>query len=308
MGGPGCARWGPQRSTKEAHAPVAFVAVGDWGMPTIARAWSGLFVATQIVQCFALTFGCSVDDRALSEALAGAGTNGGIDADAEVGGAGGRAIQGGSGSGGASAGASATDEAGAAGEAGATMIAAPVICSDAQPTPGCLKSLAVNATFDTDTAHWTADPGNTESWSQQDADQQPASGSLAVLNATVTTDNGSVVAGAGQCVPVVAGSIYDISANVFISSAQGSSGVGGFYASLYPTTDCSGPALSYFGQSTLSDATDVWSSANMVVDTTPQNLSTAQTMSLRLIAQKMFSVAPLTVLFDNVLVQKAASQ
>lgn len=285
-------------------------------MPTIARAWSGLFVATQVVQCFALTLGCSVDDRVLSEALAGAGANGGMDADADAAGAAGRVTQGGSGSGGASAragagtgaDAGATDEAGAGGEAGAKTTAAPVVCSDTQPTAGCLKSLVVNATFDTDTAHWTADPGDTESWSQQDADGQPASGSLAVLNATVTSDTGSVVAGAGQCVPVVAGSIYDISTNVFISSAQGSSGVAGFYASLYPTSDCSGAALSYFGQSTLSDATDVWSSANMVVDTTPQNLSTAQTMSLRLIAQKMFSAAPLTVLFDNVLVQKAASQ
>jgi hypothetical protein len=283
-------------------------------MPTIARAWSGLFVVTQVVQGFALTLGCSVDDRVLSEALAGAGANGGIDADADQGGAGGGVTQAGSGAGGAragggaGAGAGAADEAGAAGEAGAKTTAAPVVCSDTQPIPGCLKSLVVNPTFDTDTAHWTADPGDTESWSPQDAAAQSASGSLAVLNATVTSDTGSVVAGAGQCVPVVAGSIYDISTNVFISSAQGSSGVGGFYASLYPTDDCSGAALSYFGQSTLSDATDVWSSANMVVDTTPQNLSTAQTMSLRLIAQKTFSAAPLTVLFDNVLVQKAAAQ
>ncbi len=286
-------------------------------MPTIARAWSGRFVAMLVAQCFALAFGCSVDDRVLSEALASAGASGGVDADTDAGGAAGPLTQGGSGSGGTHAGAGASAgagaavatsaEAGAAGEAGAPTTTPPVICSDTQPTPGCLKSLVVNATFDTDTAHWTADPGDTESWSQQDAAGQPSSGSLAVLNATVTSDPGSVVAGAGQCVPVVAGSTYDISASVFISGAQGSSGVGGFYASLYPTTDCSGAALSYFGQSTLSDATDVWSSANMVVDTTPQNLSTAQTMSLRLIAQKTFSAAPLTILFDNVLVQKAAS-
>ncbi|HEX3850311.1 MAG TPA: hypothetical protein VHW01_05055 [Polyangiaceae bacterium] len=271
-----------------------------------------LLTASRLAPCFALSLslslGCAVDDRVLTAALGGGGANAGSGSDTNAGTAGDAPSNGGAGSSDGGAVAGAPNEAGAAGEAGAATVATVPICSDTAPAPNCKQSLVLNATFDTDTAHWTPDPGSTQDWLQQDADQRASSGSLAVHNTMVTSDDGSVIAGSGQCVSIAAGDVYDVSASVFIAGNQGSSGVGGFYASLYPTTDCSGAALSYFGQSTLPDATDVWSNAHMVVDTTPQNLNTAQTMSLRMVAQKAFSAAPLTVIFDNVLVQKAASQ
>jgi len=54
--------------------------------------------------------------------------------------------------------------------------------------------------------------------------------------------------------------------------------------------------------------TDVWSSAHMSVDTNGPTLSTARSMSVRVVAQKTFRAEPLLVLFDNVLMQQSMTQ
>ena len=260
-------------------------------------------VAAAAVLTLASLLACSVDDRELQAALS--------DAAGGVGGAFGAAGTAGSVAAGADAGGA--DEGGMGGSAGDSeqSDAAPPkrpVCSTPESPANCNQSMVQNATFDSDTKGWVQDPGSTLSWTNHDAAESPTSGSLSVLNAVKDDRDGLVVAGSVQCVPITAGDTYAISADVFISGDQGSTGAGGIYVALFASTDCTESTLPYFGQSTLPSATDVWSSAHMSVDTSGAALTTARSMSVRVVAQKTFRAEPLLVLFDNVLMQQSMTQ
>ncbi|HEY2405184.1 MAG TPA: hypothetical protein VGI10_04235 [Polyangiaceae bacterium] len=232
---------------------------------------------------------CAIDDRLLSAAAVSG----------ELGGSGSVSSGGSAGSGGVNGGAageSPTD--GGGGSDAATMV-----CGDVDPVANCVASLAVNPTFDVGDTNWQQDPGSTQAWQNQDADGRADSGSLSVQNSANENKIGTVIAGSGQCLQIVAGQSYAISAQVFIAGNQGSTGAGGINVSLFSSSNCSDSMLAYHNQSTLPTQTDVWSSAHMVVDTSGAELATARSMSVRVIAQKDFSAKPLTVLFDNVLIE-----
>jgi hypothetical protein len=186
---------------------------------------------------------------------------------------------------------------------------------DAPPPPACVyagtevpagcETLVSNPGFDQESGveGW---PGanlriQTE-WRKQDATGVLHSGSMAVDNTLAADSNGDTINGAFQCVPAVAGAVYDVAADVFIPSGQEAAGRAGISVLFYKTADCNasltGTDMSF--TTTLVDAVARWQpvAGRFVV---PDGMSS---MEITLVSGKPFRPLSFTALFDNVLVQK----
>jgi hypothetical protein len=151
----------------------------------------------------------------------------------------------------------------------------------------------LNPDFATSAAQWVADPGATATWRATDANGAAQSGSLAVDNVEVSQASGMTALGASQCVSVSAGA-YDLGAQLFIASGQGSSS-GSMELWSYASTDCSG-AVSSVQYASLIATVDTW----VKIATTVQVPAGARSAAVRLVAQKPAAAAAVEVLFDNV--------
>lgn len=95
-------------------------------------------------------------------------------------------------------------------------------CDDtgAAGEPGSLRCWA----FDTGTEGWVAEDGVDRSFSQDDANGDPASGSLTVTNADVGSDTEMVTAGAYQCLSIPYADKYTLDLDVLVPSQPAAGG------------------------------------------------------------------------------------
>ncbi len=239
-----------------------------------ARAWLLLVIVA----------GCSVDDRALT-------------ADDATGGLG----SAGSGASGLGAG-----DAGAAGEATFPL------CdySGSAGDPGC-ETLVQNPGFATNLAGWVAeDVGVMEGWQPQDANDDPASGSLAVFNSNYSDEEaakaGTAGGGARQCIVLNGGSTLDLAADVFIPKGQGAGYMGNTYVSVatlsvffYSDAGCASQNSSNFTSHPV-QTEDEW----VHVEESTRLPQGAHSMAVRLATLKPFRQITFQALFDNVFVRE----
>ena len=105
------------------------------------------------------------------------------------------------------------------------------------------QNLVRNGTFDTDVSDWpTGGPAAQVSWSPQDANGSPSSGSALIANVSTGPSNGE---GIQQCVSgpgIVAGVRYTYGGKVRIPSGQARTGFVMFGLRWYASPDCSGNA------------------------------------------------------------------
>jgi hypothetical protein len=210
-----------------------------------------------------------------------------------VGGGGGTAGSGSGGSGGlGSAGASGT---GGAGDGTPTC---PDL--DGDGVPDCQQTLVANASFSDSVASWAAEPGSTASWTSRDANGSAASGALAVTNVDTNAahaSNGWTTTGAWQCVPVAAGSSYEIAAHVLLPSGQGA-GWAGFVLEEYFSPACAGTPWPVPFVSPQVTATDTWHTVAAATTQIPLGIAS---VGVRLVAVKPTAETSLEALFDDVL-------
>jgi hypothetical protein len=176
---------------------------------------------------------------------------------------------------------------------------------------GC-ETLVKNAGFSSNVASWTAEPvGITEGWLDADANDARNSGSLIVMNLNYKVEpeaaNGTNGGAARQCVPITAGTLYELAADVFIPMSQGAGFQGATYISVatlsvfyYEGTDCSGRTLSNFTSAPV-DKTDEW--VHVEGHTTAPKESNS--MAVRLATFKPFRQIMFEAHFDNVLVRES---
>jgi hypothetical protein len=216
---------------------------------------------------------------------------------------------------------------GASGTSGASGAPSPLpeAGSDEQPLPHCLylgksltagcETLVRNPGFTSNVASWVGEPvGITEGWLNADASDDPTSGSLVVMNLNYKIDpeakDGTNGGGARQCVPVTAGSTYDLAADVFVPMGQGAGFEGMTYTSeaalsvfFYVDAACADRTLSNFTSAPVSQ-TDTW--VHVQGSTTAPKES--QSMAVRLATFKPFRQVQFEAHFDNVFVQERAPQ
>jgi hypothetical protein len=235
---------------------------------------------------------------------AAAGTNGAAGTVGTSGSAGTNGAAGTSASAGTSGGAGGTTGGGTGGTLGGFTTCASnvsVACPDLNNdgVPDCTQSLVSNPGFDTGISGWQAEGGVETSWDRAgDQNGNTASGALVVKNEIVTTGNGSIVAGASQCVQVMAGAAYDFAAQVAIPTGQGSGSTAAsfFY---YGSTDCSG-ALAGTGLSSIVSSAGTCQPISASL-TAPAG---AQSVAVRLAVIKPFALPSLQAEFDNILFKK----
>lgn len=227
---------------------------------------------------------CSVDDRALTtdDATGGLGS---------------------AGSGAAGLGA------GDAGAAGAPNFP---LCDYAGGTveAGC-DTLVENPGFTVSVAGWVAeDVGVLEGWQPQDANADPASGSIAVINANYSDEEdakaGTAGGGARQCLTLNGGSTLDLAADVFIPKGQGAGYMGKTYVSLatlsvffYTDGGCQGQNSSNFTSHPV-QTDDEW----VHVQESTRLPKGVHSMAVRLATLKPFRQISFQAQFDNVFVRE----
>lgn len=249
------------------------------------RAWLRAAFGLGCLSLALCTSACGVDDRALYEGL---GPNGG------------------NGSGGSSGtGSSAAD----GGDEG--MVAPLPVCVYGAGTvaDGC-ATLVQNPGFASNVASWVAEPvGMTEGWLAVDAKGDSKSGSIVITNLNYKTDaeaaNGTNGGAARQCLPVNAGKVYELAADIFVPSGQGM-GFDGDYTSdaelslfFYDSADCTGQTASNYTSTQITQAGE-WVH---VEGSTPAPKESGS-MAVRLSTQKPFRQVSFEARFDNVLVRE----
>ena len=162
----------------------------------------------------------------------------------------------------------------------------------------CTETLVQNSRFDLDISAWIAESEVTATWDARDARMSAASGSMLVSNVAPTaTAFGAVMLGVDQCLPVTAGTTYELAARVLIASGQGS-GEGGIALFVFDGAGCQGTFLESFTPDT-TQIVDAWTKVegqtNMPIG--------ARSMMLRLVASRPFAQAKLDIAFDDVLVR-----
>jgi len=109
--------------------------------------------------------------------------------------------------------------------------------------PGDAQNLVRNGTFNSDVSDWpTGGPAAQVSWSPQDANGSPSSGSALIANVSTGPSNGE---GIQQCVSgpgIVAGVRYTYGGKVRIPSGQARTGFVMFGLRWYTSPDCTGNA------------------------------------------------------------------
>ena len=165
--------------------------------------------------------------------------------------------------------------------------------------PDCGETLVMNPGFDTTKMSWSPETGIVLTWDTAgDQNGNTASGGLLVKNGNVSNGNGWILQGAYQCVPVTAGSTYQLTTQLSIAPDQGDvSAVVGLLT--YASGDCSGaPNGAAISDQVTTTATCEALTLSRAVP------SGAVSVAVRLGVLKPFPQAPVQVEFDNVLFKK----
>jgi hypothetical protein len=175
---------------------------------------------------------------------------------------------------------------------------------------GC-ETLVKNAGFASNVASWVAEPlGMSESWLKADANDDPHSGAMVVMNLNYKQDpeaaSGTSGGAARQCIPINAATDYELAVDVFVPAGQGAGFEGVSYTSVatlsvfyYEGADCIGRTLSNFTSAPV-DATDEW----VHVEGRTRAPKESQSMAVRLATLKPFRQIMFEAHFDNVLVRE----
>lgn len=225
----------------------------------------------------------------------GSGAGGSLGSDGGAGTGNGGAGAGSGGNGGATA----TAGAGGGGSAGNASTCPDL---DADGVPDCQQTIVANPSFSSVIAPWAAEIGATASWTSRDANGSAISGALAVTNVDTNVthaSNGSVTAGAYQCISVAAGSSYEVAAHAFLPSGQGA-GWAGFVLEEYFAAGCAGAPWPVPFVSPQVTATGSWQTVSATTTQIPLGIVS---VGVRLVAGKPAAQASLEALFDDVLVR-----
>jgi hypothetical protein len=170
---------------------------------------------------------------------------------------------------------------------------------DHNQTPDCQESLVMNPDLDSGLTGWVNDTLSSQRWvSDRDAQNNAASGALAVTNTTVVDANGSTMSGAQQCVAVTAGG-YRLIAEAFIAVGQGAGGAS-INVQFFDSADCTGGIRAPITTPEITE-TGGWRRIDGIV-TAPGGAHSAR---IKLAVVKGFRAQPLEVLFDNVLLRRS---
>lgn len=232
---------------------------------------------------------CGVDDRLLSPC----GTGGSAAVGGKSGGSGGSTstVDG------------STEDAGAGGTAprpdgssdgGSSPVEDSGVCTD------CPPNVVVNADFDVDVNGWVAEPKSIIEWDEEDAQGSDSSGSIQVHNNHVEDIVNNTAVGARQCGAASPGAVYEISAKVLIRLTEGS-GNGHVSVGFFAGKNCEPPQLTQGGFTTTSSfRVGAWENERGET-VAPVN---AQSIAVRLVAEKPLRQETLAVVFDEVRVVK----
>ena len=204
------------------------------------------------------------------------------------------------GGGGSAAGAGGGTAGGSGGAGGAPAGGCPDL--DQNGIADCRETLVANPGFDDATTNWTPATGGTASWTSVDGTSDPASGAIAVTNVDINPNDavdGWVTTGASQCIPVNAGSKYEVALQAKLATGQGS-GWAGFILDYFLAANCAGPPVSFPFLSSEVTTTGSWQT---VSGTTTQIPLGVASVAVRLVVAKPPAQTSLEGLFDNVLVR-----
>jgi hypothetical protein len=204
----------------------------------------------------------------------------------------------------------APSEAGASGQSEAPAPQLPTVgdCTDLDEdsVADCEQTLLVNASFQGDVAHWSADSGASLTWDPRDALGAHGSGSALLAAASSAFDaGGSSLVTAGQCVLVSGGQIVIAYANALVDAGQDSDGKAAVYVDFYDASNCTGSSTSSFSTPQPLDATTgAWLTLKAAL------LTSASTHSARvmLAIEKPFQAQSFHARFDNVLLKTHAAE
>jgi hypothetical protein len=207
----------------------------------------------------------------------------------------GGSVAGAAGSAGAAGGRGGTGGAAAGVGGGAAGAGGAVAAGGAGGAGGAAGTSLVNGSFDGNTSPWKLDGlMSVVTYNGADAHGSPQSGSLE-LRAMLGSTALAMEVAAAQCLRVVDGKTYDVSAQVFVPA--GNAGTGTIALWLYGTSDCSAPMTRVVigGSSAGASWHQVSASATVTSD--------IKSMAVRLAAIKPAAAASVTVQFDDVTVQ-----
>lgn len=169
---------------------------------------------------------------------------------------------------------------------------------DAMGLPDCSQTLVTNADFNQNVSGWAPDPGSKATWTSLDSQNAKSSGSLLVENDNEEDLDGMTVEGVGQCIAVTPGTTYDFAASIVVPKGQ-DYGSGQISAWFYDKPTCAGfvdQAYAVAG----ADSTAQWTavSGSLIAP------MTAQSVMVRLVAQKPFREPKFQAQFDAVRVRE----
>jgi hypothetical protein len=169
---------------------------------------------------------------------------------------------------------------------------------DHDGTPDCAQTLVANARFDHDLSWWTADFGATATRDAlHDGLADASSGAIDVGDDIVIATGGTIMTGASQCIPAVAGATYVVAVQAFVPTGQGP-GSAGVNTQFFPAAGCTG-AITGMWTSPLVDTAGAWTAISGMA-AVPANITS---MRVRLVVAKTYAAPALHALFDNVLVR-----
>jgi hypothetical protein len=164
----------------------------------------------------------------------------------------------------------------------------------------CKESLVTNPDFKVGLAGWTPELNMTQEFSSTDGDGNPASGSIAVTNASRSdTTVGSTIGGSEMCLLAAELTSYSLYMQTFF--APGSSGLASAGAAFrfFATADCSGAINGTFMPPLADSNPSGW----RVLQSSIPTPGSTRSMSIRVVVLKPFNQAPAQALFDNILIK-----
>ncbi len=164
----------------------------------------------------------------------------------------------------------------------------------------CKESLVTNPDFKAGLVGWTPELNMAQGFSSTDGDGNPASGSIAVTNASQSDATfGSTIGGSEMCLPAGELTRYRLYVQTFF--APGASGLASAGAAFrfFATEDCSGLPNGAFMPPLAQSNPSGWRTLQSSVPT-PGN---TRSMAMRLVVLKPFSLPPAQAQFDNILLK-----
>jgi len=169
---------------------------------------------------------------------------------------------------------------------------------DQNQVADCEETLLENARFDANLNDWHEEVNALANWEDEDALGFDASGSVSITNRTVDDErDGLIMRGVWQCVPAQGAKKYQLLTQIRVSTDNESLGWGGINVWFSEQPDCTGTLVTV--STPLLGTTTDWSQTETIADAPAD----AKSMLVRLVVNKHYKAAPVTIDFDNVLIR-----